>query len=421
MSESNWKSDGYVPDQHGFWRATLDDRADLGYPVGYYYADTIRAVMIAFGSFFNDLYVIRYDENGFPRKKIQVPIKFGPRAKSHDFRREQEEKERTGMEYVIPLPNMYYKISSLQYDQSRSASTNCIRTWYEDYLISKGVEEKYASILWSDTQPVPYNIGVELTAKADKMSDILQIIEQITSRFNPDAFVFIKEFWFMNIRRDVKMKLDSVNLDYQDEEPGEQAKREVEAKFSFMIEAQMYTKIFDGAIIDQIITVLNPSIAVYKTGTSEFTLRGSSAEPPEFYLSGDREEREKHPLYVNNIIQLREDGPNYGIYEPTEDHTSDFSMTSPGYWTYTSAWSYEEADKYKSLINLSGNYAKEEGSNEDKDTGAYPGSMTVRYNFKKLSEDEEAWTNSGRKDYLNSGNEKIDAVWFSHQVSEIAP
>ena len=36
MAESNWKSDGYVPDKHGFWKATLDDRADFGYPVGYY-------------------------------------------------------------------------------------------------------------------------------------------------------------------------------------------------------------------------------------------------------------------------------------------------------------------------------------------------------------------------------------------------
>ena len=32
MAESNWKTEGYDPSKHGFWKATLDDRGDLGYP-----------------------------------------------------------------------------------------------------------------------------------------------------------------------------------------------------------------------------------------------------------------------------------------------------------------------------------------------------------------------------------------------------
>ena len=417
MAESNWKSDGYVPDKHGFWKATLDDRADFGYPVGYYYADTLRAVMIAVGNFFNDMYVIRYDENGYPRKRIQIPFKFGPRAKSHDFRREQE----SGQEYVIPLPNMYYKITSFQYDNLRAASSNAIRTWYEDYLMKKGVEERAVQLLWSDTQPVPYNVGIEITAKADKLSDLFQIIEQITSRFNPDAFVFIKEFWFMNIRRDVKMKLDSVDLSYQDEEPGEQAKREVEAKFTITIETCMYTKIMDGAIIDQIIATLNPSIAVFRSETAEFTLSGTSGENPEFYL--DKTAALKHPLYTNGIIQevgAFKDDPNLGVYEPTEGHEHEFFSNSPGYWTFTSAWTAEHADKYKSVIGISGNY-KGDPDTYDKDSRSYQGSLTDRYDFARLSKDEDAYTNSGRRDFLNSDNEKIEAYWFSNHESEIAP
>ena len=339
MSESNWTTSGYRPDEHGWWKATLDDRGDLGYPTGYYYADTMRAIMVAFTKFFNDVYVIRYDEQGYPRKSIRVPIKFGPRAKSHDFRKEEESKQT----YYIPLPNLYYKFTGFQYDNTRAASSKAIRTFYEDYLLSKGIEEGDCQLLWEDTQPVPYNITFDMSAKTELFSDLLQIIEQITSRFNPDAFLFIKEFWFMNIRRDIKMKLDNVSIEFQDEF-GEQEKRELEARFTFTIEGQVYTKIEHGAIIDRIVTILNPSIAVYKDGS-------------------------------------------------------------------------EIADKYKSIIDVSGNY-KEEPGTYDPETRTWQGSMTDRYDFANVT--EECISASGRKDYLNSANEKVDTMWASTHVTETA-
>lgn len=416
MAESNWKDDGYVPSEHGWWRATIDNRGDFGYPVGYYYADTLRAVMIAFANFFNDLYVVRYDEDGFPRKRIQVPIKFGPRAKSHDFRKEQE----SGETYYIPLPNMYYKITSFQFDAQRASSTRAVRTFYEDYLIKKGVEERYAQLLWSDTQPVPYNIGIELTAKADKTADIFQIVEQLSSRFCPDAFLFIKEFWFMNIRRDIKMKLDQVSIDYQEEEPGEQAKREVEAKFQFTIEAQMYTKITDGAIIDRIITTLNPSIAVFKTHDVVMSFSGSSdPKNPYVYLAKEN----KNPLVQGGILSpfdMPDIPSDAQAYRWSEDYDSNFAMLAPkekGIWTFTSAVENEYADRYRTVVDLSGNYAPQPGT-YDSASRSWVGSDTERYDFTKLKDSD--WTTSGRKDYLNSTSERIDTMWVEKHTAEIA-
>lgn len=430
MSESNWKSPGYNPEHHGWWKATLDDRADLGYPVGYYYADTVRAIMIAFTNFFNDMYVIRYDEKGFPRKRIQVPIKFGPRAKSHDYRKEEE----SGETYYIPLPNMYYKITSFQYDAQRASSSNEIRTFYDTYLMENGVEEREVLLLWKDTQPVPYNLGIEITAKADKFSDILQIVEQITSRFNPDAFIYIKEFWFMNIRRDIKMKLDSVSIDYQDE-LGEQDKRELEAKFNFTIEGQVYTKIEHGAIIDQIIMKLNPSIAVYNDVVSDQYLRGDSA-CPEFFVDneeynwfkdnnvivkdGDRSFWEEYHEKLNLPDEKYDYYKDVGIYVPAVEYQEAFELSDSanGIWKLTSAYTQEIVDKYNSIISVSGNYAPEPGT-YDEQTRSWQGSMTDRYNFKELGEDD--FTMSGRKDYLNSDNEKVDTIWALNHEVDIRP
>lgn len=427
MAESNWKTEGYDPSKHGFWKATLDDRGDLGYPVGYYFADTVRAIMVAFTNFFNDLYVIRYDENGFPRKRIQVPLKFGPRSKAHDFRKEQE----SGETYYIPLPNMYYKISHFQYDNARAASSDAIRMFYEDYMMSKGIEEGECQLLWQDTQPVPYNLTFELSAKAEKFGDLLQIIEQITSRFNPEAFIFIKEFWFMNIRRDIKMKLDNMSLDYQDEF-GEQDKRELEAKFTFTIEGQVYTKIQEGAIIDKIIVKLNPSIARYETEDVHFTLSAAPGGEKKFYIADSADNWLKEKGLVERVGDY-EGEAGIGIYAPVEWAYDAFKYWKPtkrfdifgnrtsgdkddAFWEFNSACTSEFADKYTTMVGISGNYAEEPGTYNPTDR-SWQGSMKDRFDLASVT--EEDITLSGRKDFLNSSNERVDTMWISKHDVEI--
>ena len=431
MSESNWKSEGYVPSEHDWWRATLDGREDLGYPPGYYYADTVRAIMIAFTKFFKDMYVIRYDENGFPRKKIQVPIKFGPRSKAYDFRKEEE----SGQTYYIPLPNMYYKLTSFQYDRSRAASSDAIRMFYAEYLMSNGIDEEKAYLLWEDTQPVPYNIGIELSVKAENFSDLLQMVEQISSKFNPDAFLFIKEFWFMNIRRDIKLKLENMSLDYQDEF-GEQEKRELEAKFTFIVEGQVYTKIHNGSIIDQIVVTLNPSIETYKTNEITFLVSGADASEKKFILSDSG----SNWLIENTVVQKTgEYEPGLGIYEPCDGFESAFTIYKPAerydlfgnvknpsegdpsiyeypVWQFTSASEYTIGDKYRSVFGLSGNYHPESGT-YDPETRRWKGSMTDRFDFANVCEYDIS--SSGRKDFVMNNGEAVDTQWISKHDTEV--
>ena len=74
--------------------------------------------------------------------------------------------------------------------------------------------------------------------------------------------------------------------------------------------------------------------------------------------------------------------------------------------------------KYNSLITISGNYAPEPGT-YDEESRSWQGSMTDRYNFKAL--DEEDFTMSGRKDYLNSDHDKVDTMWVLNHEADIRP
>lgn len=249
---SNWTQSGYDPSLHNFFKGVIDDKPNEGYPLNYYYADTLRSLCIGFGNFFNDLYVIRYDEKGEPIKVINVPLKFGPRSKSFDYRVERE----SGKKYYVQLPNLTYRISGIQFAQERAAGQKETRAFYSQYFTKNGIDYVMANQFWKDIQPVPYNITFEMEAKTEHISDANQILEQICSRFCPEAFFDLKEFWFVNIRRAIKMKLDSSNMEIN-QEFGEEDKREITVSFTFTVEAFFYKPIERSYIIDNIITKLN--------------------------------------------------------------------------------------------------------------------------------------------------------------------
>jgi hypothetical protein len=256
---SNWTENNpknisnpkYDPSTHQFKKGWIDGHPRGGYPANYFFADSIRSVMIGFGNFFNDLFVIRYDEKGEPIKQIQVPLKYGPRMKSHDFRVEQE----TGKKYYIQLPNMTYRKTGMAFASERYSGAGETRGFYSKYFEVNGVDYLMANKFWADVHPVPYNITISMEAKCEHISDANQIEEQVLSRFAPEAYFDLKEFWFINKRRSIKMKLDSISEEIT-QDFGEEDKREITVSFEFTIEAWLYKTIKDTYIIDEIITQL---------------------------------------------------------------------------------------------------------------------------------------------------------------------
>lgn len=264
-TSADWTQPGYNPSEHGWWKADTGE-SNYGYPQDYFYADSIRAVNVAFGNKFSNIWIVRKDEKGYPRKRIQVPIKFGPRAKSHDYRTEVETSniDENGIvdpKYYIQNPNIAWKYTGGQYDGSRQTSSDQVRTFYNNYLLSKGVELSMCNLLWEDTMCIPVNMNIEMTAYADKDDDLLQIFEQVIGKTKDSAaFLYVKEFWFMNIRRDIKIKLEQFNFNWGEDNMGEEAKRECSVTFNFTCEANVYRPIKKSSIITSIVTTLYPRV-----------------------------------------------------------------------------------------------------------------------------------------------------------------
>lgn len=403
---ANWKDQGYIPSKWGWKKGVIKDHGNFGYPTGFQFSDSIRAAMIAFGNFFNDLWVVRFDENGVPRKNIRVPLKFGPRSKAYDFRKENE----SGETYYIPQPNMFYKITGIAYDTERATSVDQLRTFYDTYLFKNNIEYRAVDQLWQDINPKPLTLSIDLSAQADKMSDILQIIEQIEGKFQPNAHLYVKEFWFMNIRRDLKLTLEGTSLEYN-EDYGEEDKREITAKFSFKLECMIYSGIDYGAIIDTIITKLNPNLEKQQ----QFQM--------DVHFSGD----------ANGHIHMKDSlASEYGIFDLVETGTSGWSYYTVNSAAYedksvTSGWDGDyidfhllrndvnaTGDGYSAQFGIYGNYKIDYDNpandpawhRDDSANNHYIGSLTDRYDFGNME-----YSFSGEKQYENSDHDIIDTTY----------
>lgn len=428
MSEQNWKTPGYDPSKNGWWRASLgQDSSNFGYPNTYLFADSMRAVIQAFGKHFSNLWVVHYDENGYPRKRIQVPIKFGPRSKAYDFRKEQEMKARTGRTYYIPQPNLTYKITGTQYDESRAVSVDTVRTFYDTALMKRGVEYSQLDLLWQDTVPVPYKVNIELNANCEMMSDAMQIWEQICGQFSPDINLNVKEFWFMDIPRNIKVVLQSTSFEFSDEF-GEDEKREVNVRFQFELECVIYTGIQDGSIIDQIRVILNPGMSKTSDTTDIYSTFSGFKDGT---ISLDYSEGQTGCIWSDiSAAILVKDGDLYRVSPdmftsgyvtsslvPRYDTEQDRRMDKPSDWyieyVLTSSYTTYAQEGHSAFFNVSGNYRPEPGTYST-DTFEWQGSLTDRYRLDKLSSSQHSAT----KDFFDGKDIVRTTIATEHYDNE---
>jgi hypothetical protein len=195
-----------------------------------YYNETIRKLVIAFGSLFNEIYLSKYDANDNVTEKVRVPITYGPKEKF--VRKLREDSTITDNAHVqITLPRFGFDITTYLYDPTRK-----VNKMKKISMESNNVE----SSMWAE---VPYNINFGLYLFTRNVTDNLQIVEQILPNFSPDFTVTLK----MNklaTKVDVPVILNSVatNEDYEGDFGN---RRLITTVFDFTAKAYLYGQIKD--------------------------------------------------------------------------------------------------------------------------------------------------------------------------------
>ena len=201
-----------------------------------FYNETIRKVVIAFGTMFNDIHLVRKDNSGTIIQTMKVPLAYGPRQKFLVRLREDADLTK---QVAVTLPRIGFEITGLSYDPARKLNR------VQKFRKVKGDNNKQL-----DTQymPVPYNVDFDLYILSKQSDDALQIVEQILPYFQPDYTVTIKDNIEMDTKRDVPIVLNSVT--YEDDYEGDfTSRRSIIYSLSFTTKFYLYGPVTSSKVI----------------------------------------------------------------------------------------------------------------------------------------------------------------------------
>jgi len=205
-----------------------------------FYHETMRKVVVAFGTIFNNINIVRTNSSGAVTQSMKVPLAYGPKQK---FLTRLREDPNLNKKVALTLPRIGFEISGIAYDPSRKL--NSIQKFKKTNTSEDG------KTLSSQYMPVPYNMDFELVVMAKQSDDALQIVEQILPFFQPDYTITLNDNTSMGTTRDVPIILTGVT--YSDEYEGSYEDRRVLTySLTFTAKFYLYGPVTDQKVIKQV-------------------------------------------------------------------------------------------------------------------------------------------------------------------------
>ena len=168
----------------------------------HFYNRTIRKVVVAFGTLFNDILLIRYDKNNNSQMQMRVPLSYGPKEK---YITRITSDPTLNKSIATLVPRMSFNLDGLSYDVSRKQVT----TLQSFNNTGTGIKTQYV--------PIPYDFEFSFSIYVRNTEDGTQILEQILPFFTPDFTVTVDFINTMGKKYDMPIILKSVtsSVDYE--------------------------------------------------------------------------------------------------------------------------------------------------------------------------------------------------------------
>ena len=199
----------------------------------YFYHQTSRKMVVAFGSLFNNIEVRRTDSSDVVTEVIKIPLSYGPKDKML-VRISQDPSLNPNV--ALTVPRMGFELTSMTYDGARKLNT-----------MGRNVK-KGTTGLKKQFNPVPYNWDFSLYVFVKNAEDGTQILEQILPFFTPDFTVTMTLVSCMCVKMEVPLVLNSVTS--EDSYEGDFAtRRSIIWTLSFIMKGFLYPSVTDNAAV----------------------------------------------------------------------------------------------------------------------------------------------------------------------------
>jgi len=197
----------------------------------YFYHQTSRKMVVAFGSLFNNIEVRRTDSSDAVTEVIKIPLSYGPKDKML-IRISQD--PNLNPKVALTVPRMGFELTAMSYDGARKLNT-----------MGRNVK-KGTTGLKKQFNPVPYNWDFSLYVFVKNAEDGTQILEQILPFFTPDFTVTMTLISGMTVKMDIPLVLNSVTS--EDSYEGDFAtRRSIIWTLSFIMKGFLYPSVTDNA------------------------------------------------------------------------------------------------------------------------------------------------------------------------------
>ena len=197
----------------------------------YFYHQTSRKMVVAFGSLFNNIEVRRTDSSDAVTEVVKIPLSYGPKDKML-VRISQDPS--LNPKVALTVPRMGFELTSMTYDGARKLNTmgRNVKTG------TTGLKKQF--------NPVPYNWDFSLYVFVKNAEDGTQILEQILPFFTPDFTVTMTLVSGMTVKMDIPLVLNSVAS--EDSYEGDFAtRRSIIWTLSFVMKGFLYPSVTDNA------------------------------------------------------------------------------------------------------------------------------------------------------------------------------
>jgi hypothetical protein len=217
----------------------------------YFYNQSLRKLVIGFGTLFNNISVDHTDPDGGSDLNIRVPITYASQEKF--IRRFLEPSSiNDGLRIENQLPRMSYIMTNIQPDPGRRRNVN-----------SPSFTRTTANCADSPliiTEEVPVNIGFSLFIYTRHIDDTLQIVEQIMPYFNPQHIITMD---LNPAKPGVNIPITLTSNSISERYDGDLSTRRINiSSFNFVAKSYIFGKVQSGTAIDSVsLTGLTSGIA----------------------------------------------------------------------------------------------------------------------------------------------------------------
>tara|TARA_R100000005_G_C4972627_1_gene185084 strand:- start:49 stop:813 length:765 start_codon:yes stop_codon:yes gene_type:complete len=197
-----------------------------------FYNESIRKLVIGFGSLFNNLNVRYFDSSGAETQKVRIPLSYSPKEKFIARLEQGGSILEDQAKVKAILPRLGFDITGINYDPTRTINK------------LKKMRKRDGLTTTSMFNEVPYNISFGLYSFTSSIDENLQVIEQILPFFSPEFVVSIN---MNSVHQKVDIPITLSNVNIQEEYEGNFFNRRfISTTFEFLAKSYVYGPISSG-------------------------------------------------------------------------------------------------------------------------------------------------------------------------------